>query len=55
VTVSIGGAILCSGEPSGSWLQRADQCLYQAKSAGRNRSIIDEAQQSVNQQPVGKR
>ncbi|WP_252271239.1 GGDEF domain-containing protein [Pseudomonas subflava] len=41
VTVSIGGAMLRSGEPWGQWLQRADQCLYRAKSEGRNRTIID--------------
>lgn len=52
VTVSIGGAILRSGEQWGSWLQRADQCLYQAKSAGRNRSIIDETSQNVSEQPI---
>ena len=40
-TVSIGGAMLRSGEPWGQWLQRADQCLYRAKSEGRNRTIID--------------
>ncbi|WP_447592482.1 GGDEF domain-containing protein [Aquipseudomonas campi] len=42
VTTSMGGAILRPGETWASWLQRADQCLYQAKSAGRDRSIIDE-------------
>jgi diguanylate cyclase (GGDEF)-like protein len=41
VTVSIGGAMLRSGEHWESWLQRADECLYQAKSAGRNRVVID--------------
>ena len=40
VTVSIGGAILQPGESVDSWLQRADQSLYQAKSAGRNRVVI---------------
>ncbi|MBB1521126.1 GGDEF domain-containing protein [Aquipseudomonas guryensis] len=42
VTVSIGGAILRADESQESWLQRADQCLYQAKSAGRDRYFIDE-------------
>ena len=41
VTVSIGGAMLRNDEPWGQWLQRADQCLYQAKSSGRNCIIID--------------
>lgn len=40
VTVSIGGAILHSGEHWESWLQRADECLYRAKSEGRNRAVI---------------
>lgn len=42
VTASIGGAILGNGEDWQSWLGRADRCLYQAKSAGRNCTIIDE-------------
>ncbi len=40
VTVSIGGAILQAEEPWSHWLQRADQCLYQAKKEGRDRAII---------------
>lgn len=40
VTVSIGGAILHGGEHWESWLQRADECLYRAKSEGRNRAVI---------------
>lgn len=40
VTVSIGGALLEPGDDSISWMHRADVCLYQAKAAGRNRSII---------------
>jgi len=43
VTVSIGGAILHGGEHWESWLQRADECLYRAKSEGRNRAVIAEA------------
>lgn len=43
VTVSIGGAILHSGEHWESWLQRADECLYRAKSEGRNRAVIADA------------
>ena len=42
VTASIGGALLRDDEPWIHWLQRADQCLYAAKSSGRNRSIIDQ-------------
>ncbi|MEX6504647.1 GGDEF domain-containing protein [Pseudomonas zhanjiangensis] len=41
VTMSVGGAILRPGEHWESWLQRADSRLYQAKSAGRNCTIID--------------
>lgn len=47
VTVSIGGAVLRSGERWESWLQRADECLYRAKSEGRNRAVIDEGQAST--------
>ncbi|MDH1337962.1 GGDEF domain-containing protein [Ectopseudomonas oleovorans] len=43
VTVSIGGAILHSGEHWENWLQRADECLYRAKSEGRNRAVIADA------------
>lgn len=42
VTASIGGALLRDDEPWIHWLQRADQCLYEAKSSGRNRTIIDQ-------------
>jgi diguanylate cyclase (GGDEF)-like protein len=52
VTMSVGGAVLRSGEHWESWLQRADQCLYRAKSAGRNRTIIDDQVQPLEQQPV---
>lgn len=41
VTVSIGGAMLLQDEVWSHWLQRADQCLYEAKSSGRDRCIID--------------
>ncbi|WP_068825421.1 GGDEF domain-containing protein [Pseudomonas sp. BMS12] len=47
VTVSIGGAMLRQDEPWSHWLQRADQCLYQAKSNGRNRSIIDTSREPL--------
>jgi diguanylate cyclase (GGDEF)-like protein len=37
VTVSIGTALLRNGDDTASWLMRADEALYRAKSAGRNR------------------
>ncbi len=40
VTMSSGGAVLQRGEHWESMLQRADQRLYQAKSAGRNRTVV---------------
>ncbi|MGV8843407.1 MAG: GGDEF domain-containing protein [Pseudomonas sp.] len=43
ITVSIGGALLHSGESIESWLKRADDHLYQAKSTGRDRAIIETA------------
>jgi diguanylate cyclase len=43
VTMSVGGAILRTGESWEAWLQRADQHLYEAKNAGRNCSIIEPA------------
>lgn len=43
VTVSIGGAVLHGGEHWESWLQRADECMYRAKSEGRNRVVIADA------------
>ncbi|WP_373387775.1 diguanylate cyclase domain-containing protein [Pseudomonas alcaligenes] len=46
VTVSIGGALLRQDEPWSLWLQRADQCLYRAKSEGRDRIIIDDGRTS---------
>lgn len=43
VTVSIGGAILRPGERREAWFSRADDALYRAKEAGRNRLEIDGA------------
>jgi diguanylate cyclase (GGDEF)-like protein len=37
VTVSIGTALLRNGDDTASWLMRADEALYRAKTAGRNR------------------
>ena len=39
ITVSIGIAELKPGENMTSWLSRADEALYEAKRAGRNRCI----------------
>lgn len=50
VTVSIGGSMLEHGDESDSWMRRADLRLYEAKGAGRNRSIIhspDEARLAI--------
>ncbi|SHL75175.1 GGDEF domain-containing protein [Phytopseudomonas punonensis] len=41
VTVSMGGAVLYANERWQDWLERADQQLYEAKRAGRNRIHID--------------
>jgi diguanylate cyclase len=38
VTVSIGAASYCSGETSRDLIERADECMYLAKSTGRNRT-----------------
>jgi diguanylate cyclase (GGDEF)-like protein len=40
LTISIGGAILIPGETLTQLLTRADQSLYQAKAAGRNRVVF---------------
>ncbi len=39
ITASIGVAELKAGEPSESWLARADAAVYAAKAAGRDRVI----------------
>ena len=43
VTVSVGVAQLAPGEELGDWLGRADEALYRAKRAGRNRVETSEA------------
>lgn len=54
VTTSIGGAMLRRDETWSHWLQRADQCLYQAKSSGRNRCVIDSTQEALSTATAGK-
>ena len=41
VTVSVGGAVLQTGEANAHWLARADAAMYAAKRAGRNRVVVD--------------
>ncbi len=43
ITVSVGVAAFKSGEPLSSFIQRADEALYEAKRKGRNK-VIDETQ-----------
>jgi diguanylate cyclase len=41
ITISLGGAILRSGESIEAWFARADTALYTAKNSGRNRAVVD--------------
>jgi diguanylate cyclase (GGDEF)-like protein/hemerythrin-like metal-binding protein len=41
ITVSFGVAELVSGESEKTWFRRADEALYAAKHAGRNRVVVD--------------
>ena len=40
VTISVGGILLAPGDTAESLIGRADELLYRAKAAGRNRSLI---------------
>jgi diguanylate cyclase (GGDEF)-like protein len=40
VTISLGVAELRPGESAGDWMHRADEALYQAKNAGRNKTSL---------------
>jgi diguanylate cyclase len=44
VTVSMGVAVMRPGDTAISLLERADQCMYVAKGAGRNRTVTDAEQ-----------
>ena len=50
ITVSVGVAMLRNDEAATSLLDRADACMYRAKSAGRNRTVCDEPEL---RRPVG--
>jgi len=52
VTMSVGGALLRRDEHWEAMLQRADECLYQAKSSGRNCIIIADEAGAPQQQTV---
>ncbi|TWU40835.1 Diguanylate cyclase DosC [Novipirellula artificiosorum] len=41
LTTSIGGALLRAGDDRDSWFERADKLLYNAKKAGRNRTMVE--------------
>jgi len=42
ITISIGAARLCADDTPASLIQRADDCLYRAKRAGRNRVVSED-------------
>lgn len=43
ITVSVGVALLRHGESVSSWLERADEALYEAKETGRDRVVFSDA------------
>jgi diguanylate cyclase (GGDEF)-like protein len=42
VTISLGGTLARPGEEVAETLKRADELLYRSKSAGRNRSTVED-------------
>ncbi len=51
ITVSIGTALLRNGDDIASWISRADEALYRAKTAGRNR--VEAEGRSDTRSPAG--
>ncbi len=52
VTVSFGVAKLRPGETAAQLLKRVDECLYDAKSRGRNCVVLETAQESPSDRPA---
>lgn len=50
VTISVGAALRAPGEPTETWLARADQGLYQAKRTGRNQTVFAPLTSSLRSQ-----
>jgi diguanylate cyclase len=48
VTVSLGVAAYRKGDNAISLLERADQCMFVAKRAGRNRTVTDAEQSFID-------
>lgn len=53
ITASIGVAILRTGDVPGSFIERADRCLYAAKHAGRNRVVSEIALADADRSLIG--
>jgi diguanylate cyclase (GGDEF)-like protein len=51
-TVSIGVAAMRSGDAPADLIRRADQCLYQAKAAGKNRVRVNGVLSPLRQPPI---